>query len=149
MDLFQKTMEPVEKVLRDAKMDKASIHEVVGTGLSGGREGIRGQAYVKQIGNQQATRLGVGAVEQGRCIRGENEGAEARQDGQDLHPQGDEYFGLFVNLMNAESWLAAERQVGEGAQRRLALSVAGGVTTTEWYALGLNRRGGQWQVEVG
>ena len=31
MDLFQKTMEPVEKVLRDAKMDKASIHEVVST----------------------------------------------------------------------------------------------------------------------
>lgn len=29
MDLFRKCMEPVEKVLRDSKMDKASVHDVV------------------------------------------------------------------------------------------------------------------------
>jgi len=34
MDLFRKCMEPVEKVLRDAKMDKGSVHEVVLVGGS-------------------------------------------------------------------------------------------------------------------
>merc|ERR1719273_2778137 len=34
MDLFRKCMEPVEKVVRDAKMDKSSIHEVVLVGGS-------------------------------------------------------------------------------------------------------------------
>nr|AFK84936.1 heat shock protein 70 [Lineidae sp. TWL-2008] len=33
-DLFRKTLEPVEKALRDAKMDKRSIHEVVFVGGS-------------------------------------------------------------------------------------------------------------------
>ena len=28
MDLFRKCMEPVEKTLRDAKMDKSNVHEV-------------------------------------------------------------------------------------------------------------------------
>ena len=30
MDLFIKCMEPVEKFLRDAKMDKSTVHDVVG-----------------------------------------------------------------------------------------------------------------------
>lgn len=34
MDLFRKCMQPVEKVLSDAKMDKAAIHEVVLVGGS-------------------------------------------------------------------------------------------------------------------
>merc|ERR1711959_22553 len=34
MDLFRKCMEPVEKVLRDAKMDKSNIHDVVLVGGS-------------------------------------------------------------------------------------------------------------------
>merc|ERR1719316_1894337 len=34
MDLFRKCMEPVEKVLRDAKMDKSQIHDVVLVGGS-------------------------------------------------------------------------------------------------------------------
>jgi L1 cell adhesion molecule like protein len=34
MDYFRKCMEPVEKVLRDAKMDKASVHDVVLVGGS-------------------------------------------------------------------------------------------------------------------
>ena len=34
MDLFRKCMEPVEKCLRDAKMDKRSIHDVVHVGGS-------------------------------------------------------------------------------------------------------------------
>uniref|UniRef100_A0A1S4BWE2 Heat shock cognate 70 kDa protein-like n=1 Tax=Nicotiana tabacum TaxID=4097 RepID=A0A1S4BWE2_TOBAC len=34
MDLFRKCMEPVEKCLRDAKMDKNSIHDVVLVGGS-------------------------------------------------------------------------------------------------------------------
>ncbi|RXK42508.1 hsp71-like protein [Tremella mesenterica] len=33
-DLFRSTMEPVEKVLRDSKMDKASVHEIVLVGGS-------------------------------------------------------------------------------------------------------------------
>merc|ERR1711912_108395 len=33
-DLFRSTMEPVEKVLRDAKMDKRSVHDVVLVGGS-------------------------------------------------------------------------------------------------------------------
>merc|ERR1712193_98449 len=34
MDLFRKCMEPVEKVIRDAKMDKSNIHDVVLVGGS-------------------------------------------------------------------------------------------------------------------
>ena len=34
MDLFRQTIEPVEKVLRDAKMDKSQIHEIVLVGGS-------------------------------------------------------------------------------------------------------------------
>ena len=34
MDLFRKCMDPVEKVLRDAKMDKSSINDVVLVGGS-------------------------------------------------------------------------------------------------------------------
>ena len=34
MDLFRKCMEPVEKCLRDAKMDKSSVHDVVLVGGS-------------------------------------------------------------------------------------------------------------------
>ena len=34
MDLFRKCMEPVEKCLRDSKMDKASVHEIVLVGGS-------------------------------------------------------------------------------------------------------------------
>ena len=34
MDLFKKCMEPMEKCLRDAKMDKSSTHEVVLVGGS-------------------------------------------------------------------------------------------------------------------
>lgn len=33
-DLFRSTLEPVEKALRDAKMDKSSIHEIVLVGGS-------------------------------------------------------------------------------------------------------------------
>jgi L1 cell adhesion molecule like protein len=33
-DLFNQTMEPVEKSLRDAKMDKSQIHEIVLVGGS-------------------------------------------------------------------------------------------------------------------
>lgn len=34
MDLFRKCMEPVEKCLRDAKMDKSGVHDVVLVGGS-------------------------------------------------------------------------------------------------------------------
>ena len=33
-DLFRSTMEPVEKVLRDSKIDKSSVHEIVLVGGS-------------------------------------------------------------------------------------------------------------------
>ncbi|XP_035549773.1 heat shock cognate 70 kDa protein 2-like [Juglans regia] len=34
MDLFRKCMEPVEKCLRDAKMDKSTVHDIVLVGGS-------------------------------------------------------------------------------------------------------------------
>ncbi len=34
MDLFRKCMDPVEKVLQDAKMDKGQVHDVVLVGGS-------------------------------------------------------------------------------------------------------------------
>jgi heat shock protein 1/8 len=34
MDMFRKCMDPVEKVLKDSKIDKASVHEVVLVGGS-------------------------------------------------------------------------------------------------------------------
>lgn len=34
MDLFKSTMDPVEKVLKDAKMSKSEIHEIVLVGGS-------------------------------------------------------------------------------------------------------------------
>lgn len=34
MDLFRKCMDPVEKCLRDAKMDKGQVHDVVLVGGS-------------------------------------------------------------------------------------------------------------------
>ena len=34
MDLFRKCMEPVEKCLKDSKMDKSSVHDVVLVGGS-------------------------------------------------------------------------------------------------------------------
>ncbi|CDY16797.1 BnaA09g05850D [Brassica napus] len=61
MDLFRKCMEPVEKCLRDAKMDKSSVHDVV---LVGGSTRIP-----KSINPDEA--VAYGAAVQGAILSGE------------------------------------------------------------------------------
>merc|ERR1712039_1089523 len=84
MDLFRKCMEPVEKVLSDAKMDKGHVHEVV---LVGGstripkvqqllRDFFNGKELCKSINPDEAVAYGA-AVQ--ACILNAD-GSEAVQD---------------------------------------------------------------------
>mmetsp|Transcript_7166 Transcript_7166/g.21062 ORF Transcript_7166/g.21062 Transcript_7166/m.21062 type:complete len:650 (-) Transcript_7166:3816-5765(-) len=84
MDLFRKCMEPVEKTLRDAKMDKSSVHEVV---LVGGSTRIpkvqqllqdffNGKELCKSINPDEA--VAYGAAVQAAILSGE--GSEKVQD---------------------------------------------------------------------
>eukprot|EP00253_Pinus_taeda_P010469 PITA_10469 len=84
MDLFRKCMEPVEKCLRDAKMDKCSIHDVV---LVGGSTRIpkvqsllqdlfNGKELCKSINPDEA--VAYGAAVQAAILSGE--GSEKVQD---------------------------------------------------------------------
>merc|ERR1711966_307451 len=84
MDLFRKCMEPVEKVLRDAKMDKSAVHEVV---LVGGSTRIpkvqtllsdffNGKELCKSINPDEA--VAYGAAVQAAILSGE--GNEKVQD---------------------------------------------------------------------
>jgi L1 cell adhesion molecule like protein len=84
MDLFRKCMEPVEKVLRDAKMDKGAVHEVV---LVGGSTRIpkiqtllsdffNGKELCKSINPDEA--VAYGAAVQAAILSGE--GNEKVQD---------------------------------------------------------------------
>eukprot|EP00253_Pinus_taeda_P009357 PITA_09357 len=84
MDLFRKCMEPVEKCLRDAKMDKRSIHDVV---LVGGSTRIpkvqsllqdlfNGKELCKNINPDEA--VAYGAAVQAAILSGE--GSEKVQD---------------------------------------------------------------------
>jgi len=84
MDIFRKTIEPVEKVLRDAKMDKGSIHEVV---LVGGstripkiqallQEFFNGKELNKSINVDEA--VAYGAAVQAAILTGQ--GDETTQD---------------------------------------------------------------------
>ncbi|GBG71286.1 hypothetical protein CBR_g8708 [Chara braunii] len=84
MDLFRKCMEPVEKCLRDAKMDKKSVHEVV---LVGGSTRIpkvqqllqdffNGKELCKSINPDEA--IAYGAAVQAAILSGE--GNEKVQD---------------------------------------------------------------------
>ena len=84
MDLFRKCMDPVEKVLRDAKMDKGSVSEVV---LVGGSTRIpkvqqllqdffNGKELCKSINPDEA--VAYGAAVQGAILSGE--GSEKVQD---------------------------------------------------------------------
>lgn len=77
MDLFRKCMEPVEKVLRDAKMDKGHVHEVV---LVGGSTRIpkvqqllqdffNGKELCKSINPDEA--VAYGAAVQAAILNGE------------------------------------------------------------------------------
>ncbi|CAN6442622.1 unnamed protein product [Victoria cruziana] len=77
MDLFRKCMEPVEKCLRDAKMDKSSIHDVV---LVGGSTRIpkvqqllqdffNGKELCKSINPDEA--VAYGAAVQAAILSGE------------------------------------------------------------------------------
>merc|ERR1739848_386924 len=84
MDLFRKCMDPVEKVLRDAKMDKGTVHEVV---LVGGSTRIpkvqqllqdffNGKELCKSINPDEAVAYGA-AVQ--ACILN-NDGSDAISD---------------------------------------------------------------------
>merc|ERR1711896_88728 len=84
MDLFRKCMEPVEKVLRDAKMDKSNIHDVV---LVGGSTRIpkvqtllqdffNGKELCNSINPDQA--VAYGAAVQAAILN--NDGSEKVQD---------------------------------------------------------------------
>mmetsp|Transcript_45331 Transcript_45331/g.84644 ORF Transcript_45331/g.84644 Transcript_45331/m.84644 type:complete len:650 (-) Transcript_45331:210-2159(-) len=84
MDLFRKCMEPVEKVLRDSKMDKGTVHEVV---LVGGSTRIpkiqsllsdffNGKELCKSINPDEA--VAYGAAVQAAILSGE--GSEKVQD---------------------------------------------------------------------
>merc|ERR1712178_642827 len=84
MDLFRKCMEPVEKCLRDSKMDKSSIHEIV---LVGGSTRIpkvqnlltdffNGKELCKSINPDEA--VAYGAAVQAAILSGE--GSEKVQD---------------------------------------------------------------------
>ncbi|KAI3975122.1 hypothetical protein MKX01_038450 [Papaver californicum] len=77
MDLFRKCMEPVEKCLRDAKMDKSSVHDVV---LVGGstripkvqqllQEFFNGKDLCKSINPDEA--VAYGAAVQAAILSGE------------------------------------------------------------------------------
>ena len=77
MDLFRKCMEPVEKCLRDAKMDKSTVHYVV---LVGGSTRIpkvqqllqdffNGKELCKSINPDEA--VAYGAAVQGAILSGE------------------------------------------------------------------------------
>ncbi|KAK9902653.1 hypothetical protein WJX75_001465 [Coccomyxa subellipsoidea] len=78
MDLFRRCMEPVEKVLRDAKMDKGSIHDIV---LVGGSTRIpkiqkmlqdffNGKELCKSINPDEA--VAYGAAVQAAILGGES-----------------------------------------------------------------------------
>ncbi|ESQ29649.1 hypothetical protein EUTSA_v10023343mg [Eutrema salsugineum] len=84
MDLFRKCMEPVEKCLRDAKMDKSTVHDVV---LVGGSTRIpkvqqllqdffKGKELCKSINPDEA--VAYGAAVQAAILSGE--GNEKVQD---------------------------------------------------------------------
>jgi L1 cell adhesion molecule like protein len=84
MDLFRKCMDPVEKCLKDAKLDKASVHEVV---LVGGSTRIpkvqqllqdyfNGKELCKSINPDEA--VAYGAAVQAAILTGH--GGEAVQD---------------------------------------------------------------------
>ena len=84
MDMFRKCMEPVEKCLRDAKMDKSQVHEVV---LVGGSTRIpkvqqllqdffNGKELCKSINPDEA--VAYGAAVQAAILSGE--GSEKVQD---------------------------------------------------------------------
>ncbi|CAH2037420.1 unnamed protein product [Thlaspi arvense] len=84
MDLFRKCMDPVEKVLRDAKIDKSSVHEVV---LVGGSTRIpkiqqllqdffNGKELCKSINPDEA--VAYGAAVQAAILTGE--GSDKVQD---------------------------------------------------------------------
>jgi L1 cell adhesion molecule like protein len=84
MDLFRKCMDPVEKVLKDAKLDKSSVHDVV---LVGGSTRIpkiqqllqdffNGKELCKSINPDEA--VAYGAAVQAAILTGE--GSEKVQD---------------------------------------------------------------------
>ncbi|XP_024390791.1 heat shock cognate 70 kDa protein 2 [Physcomitrium patens] len=77
MDLFRKCMEPVEKCLRDAKMDKGQVHEVVLVGgstripkvLSLLQDFFNGKELCKSINPDEA--VAYGAAVQAAILSGE------------------------------------------------------------------------------
>ena len=84
MDLFRKCMEPVEKCLRDSKMDKSSVHEIVMVGGSTRSATVQsllvdffnGKELCKSINPDEA--VAYGAAVQAAILSGE--GNEKVQD---------------------------------------------------------------------
>ena len=77
MDLFRKCIEPVEKVLKDAKLDKSQVHEVVLVGESTRipkvqellKDFFNGKELNKTINPDEA--VAYGAAVQAAILRGE------------------------------------------------------------------------------
>ncbi|CAG8782453.1 15185_t:CDS:2 [Gigaspora margarita] len=75
-DLFQSTMEPVEKVLRDAKIDKSQVHEIVLVGSSTRIPKIQKNEPNKSINPDEA--VAYGAAVQAAILSGDT--SEKNQD---------------------------------------------------------------------
>ncbi|CAO2196998.1 unnamed protein product [Urochloa humidicola] len=99
MDLFRKCMEPVEKCLRDAKMDKSSVHDVV---LVGGSTRIpkvqqllqdffNGKELCKSINPDEA--VAYGAAVQAAILSGE--GNEKVYEGERARTKDNNLLGKF------------------------------------------------------
>lgn len=85
MDLFRRCMEPVEKVLKDAKMDKGSVHDIV---LVGGSTRIpKVQNMLSEFFNGRELARSINpdeAVAYGAAVQAAILGGEAHEKVQDL-----------------------------------------------------------------
>ncbi|CAH8379615.1 unnamed protein product [Eruca vesicaria subsp. sativa] len=97
MDLFRKCMEPVEKCLRDAKMDKSTVHDVV---LVGGSTRIpkvqqllqdffNGKELCKSINPDEA--VAYGAAVQGAILSGEGNEKKMVQEAEKYKSEDEEH----------------------------------------------------------
>ena len=104
MDLFRKCMEPVEKCLRDAKMDKRSVDDVVLVG--GSNSGHFGDAG--SVGNHESSTGFAGNGYDGSVVDGGvGAGSEFGSSGQldsKTSSNGDEGFGDYRDDNDADNF---------------------------------------------